>query len=132
MFDALLRNPLVLALPPALSIAFAFALSRMIELIPKFASWWDKQSDQYKLAYRGWAGLLLAVLLVVFAYYTKMVAFEVVTAQDWLVLIGAVVISWLLFVAGAEGTYQVTKANLPRKQLPQFSNQTGSDHCCRP
>ena len=104
MFDALLQNPLVLALPPALSIFFAFLLSRMIELIPRFASWWDKQTYQYKLAYRGWAGLLLAVLLVVFAYYTEMVAFEVVTVKDWLVLIGAVVISWLLFVAGAEGT----------------------------
>ena len=52
MFDALLRNPLVLALPPALSVVFAFLLSRMIELVPKFAAWWDKQANEYKKAYR--------------------------------------------------------------------------------
>jgi hypothetical protein len=129
MFDALLQNPLVLALPPALSIAFAFLLSRLIELVPKFAAWWDKQANEYKLAYRGWSGLVLSVVLVIFGYFTEFVTFEVGTVKDWLVLVGSVLVAWFLFVNGAESTYQFTKANLPRKQ-PQWAGPSAGDSCC--
>jgi len=116
MFDALLRNPLVLALPPVLSAAFGFLLSRVVELVPSFARWWDVQPDEYKLAYRGWAGLVLALLLVVFGYFAEIMTFQVDTVADWLILIAAVVISWLLYVGAAEGTYRATVDSLPRKQ----------------
>ncbi len=116
MFDALLRNPLVLALPPVLSVVFGFVLSRAVELVPSFAGWWDGQPNDYKLAYRGWAGLVLALLLVVFGYFSKIMTFQVDTLADWLILVAAVVISWLLYVGSAEGTYRMTEAGLPRKQ----------------
>lgn len=116
MFDALMKNPLIVALPPILSTVFGFLLSRAVELIPKFASWWDKQGDEYKRAYRGWAGLVLSLLLVVFGYFAQLVKIDLGSLADWLVLVAAVLISWLLFVGSAEGTYRATEANLPRKQ----------------
>ena len=129
MFDALLRNPLVLALPPALSVVFAFVLSRLIELVPKFAAWWDKQTNEYKKAYRAWSGLVLSIVLVVFGYFTEFVTFEVGTVKDWLVLAGSILVAWSLFIGGAEGTYQITKDNLPRKQ-PQWAGPSAGDSCC--
>lgn len=116
MFDALLNNPLVLALPPIISVLFGFLLSRAVELVPAFAVWWDKQTDQHKLAYRGWAGLILSILIVVFSYFAQLLELQVASLADWLTLIAAIVISWLLYVASAEGTYRATVATLPRKQ----------------
>ena len=130
MFDALLRNPLVLALPPALSIAFAFVLSRLIELVPKFAAWWDKQANEYKKAYRAWSGLVLSIVLVVFGYFTEFVTFEVGTVKDWLVLVGSVLVAWSLFIGGAEGTYRITEPKLPRKQPEWTSEASTGDSCC--
>ena len=116
MFEPLLQNPLVLAFPPILSIVFSFLLSRLIELIPGFAIWWDKLTEQTKYAYRGWAGLILSVVLVMFAYFAKLLTLDLSTPAAWLVLIASILISWLTFVGGAQSTYQVTKSSLPRKQ----------------
>ena len=116
MFAELVRNPLVLALPPVLSMVFAFLLSRLVELWPPFAVWWDAVAPEYKIAYRGWAGLVLATVLVLFGYFSGFIEFEVGSLEAALILIAAVVISWLLFVGGAEGTYRLTAASLPRKQ----------------
>ena len=117
MFAELMRNPLILALPPVLSMVFAVLLSRLIELWPAFAVWWDIQADEFKIAYRGWAGLILATVLVVFGYFSGFIEFETGSLEAWLILIAAVFISWLLFVGGAEGTYRLTAASLPRKQI---------------
>lgn len=116
MFDALMKNPLIVAFPPILSTVFGFLLSRAIELIPSFASWWSAQSNTYKIAYRGWSGLVLSVLLVVFAYFAQLVHINLTSVADWLVLVAAVLISWLLFVGSAEATYRATETTLPRKQ----------------
>ena len=116
MFDALMKNPLIVALPPVLSVVFGFLLSRVIELVPTFAAWWNKQSNEYKHAYRGWFGLVLALVLVVFGYFSQLLTVDLGSVADWLVLVAAVLISWLLFVGSAEGTYRATEANLPRKQ----------------
>jgi hypothetical protein len=116
MFDVLMQNPVITLLPPLLSVVFGIILSRTIELVPKFAVWWAKQSDVYKRAYRGWAGLVLSVILVVFGYFTDMIQVSLASASDWLVLIAAVIISWMIFIGSAESTYQLTVRNLPRKQ----------------
>ena len=117
MFAELLKNPIVLALPPVLSVVFAFLLSRLVELVPAFAVWWDAQADEFKIAYRGWAGLVLATALVLFGYFSGYLEFATDSLEAWLILIAAVVISWLLFVGGAEGTYRITAPSLPRKQV---------------
>lgn len=116
MFDQLLQNPLILALPHILSVVFGFVLSRAVELVPSFATWWDPLPNDRKIVFRGWVGLGLAVALVIFGYFSGMITISLVTLTDWLVMIASVIISWLLFVGGAEGTYRLTEANLPRKQ----------------
>jgi hypothetical protein len=120
MFDELMQHPLVLALPHVLAVVYGFVLSRVIELVPSFAKWWDKQPANYKLAYRGWAGLILSVIVVAFTYGAGLAEFQAQTVADWLILVAAVVISWLLYVGSAEGTYQATKDRLMRKQ-PNWS-----------
>jgi hypothetical protein len=119
MFDELLNNPLVLVLPHVLSVVFGFLVSRTVELVPAFSRWWGPLPDHEKLAFRGWAGLVLAVILVTFGYFSGLIELELTTTAEWLSSLAAVLISWLLFVGGAEGTYRLTKDNLPRNQ-PQY------------
>lgn len=119
MFDVLLQNPLVLILPNVVSVVFAFLLSRAIELVPKFARWWDAQPDNYKIAYRGWSGLAISIIVVLFVYFAGLTQIPLHTLADWLIFIAATLISWLLYVGSAEATYQLTKETLPRK-LPNW------------
>lgn len=116
MFDVLMQHPLVLALPNIVAVVFAFLLSRAIELVPRFARWWDPLSDEYKIAYRGWCGLAISIVVVVFSYFAGLAEFQLATLADWLILVAAVVIAWLLYVGSAEATYRATKASNPRNQ----------------
>lgn len=116
MFDELLKNPLVLYLPQVIPVVVGILLSRIIELVPKFARWWDRQPDEYKYAYRGWAGLVVAIALVAFAHFAGLYQFDLGTVADWLLLAGAIIVAWVEFLGSAEGTYQVTRNRLPRKQ----------------
>jgi len=115
MFDDLLKNPLIAYLPGVLSVVVGILLSRVIELVPKWAHWWDEQPDEYKYAYRGWIGLAVAILLVAFAYFAGYYQAPLATTADWLVLIGSVIVAWVMFLGGAEGTYSLTYKRLPRK-----------------
>ena len=115
MFDELLKSPLVIMLPGVLNAVFAFLLSRIIELVPAFATWWDKQPDEYKYAYRGWAGLALAVIVVAFGFFTNLLTLDLSTAPGALLVIGSIVVGWLLFVGSAEATYTATVNKLRRK-----------------
>lgn len=116
MFDSILTQPLVLYLPQAIAVVVGILLSRVIELVPALARWWDQQPDEYKYAYRGWVGLAVAVVLVAFSYLTGLYGAPLETPADWLLLCASVLIAWIDFLGSAEGTYQLTRSSLPRKR----------------
>lgn len=117
MFDQIMSDPMLLVLPSIVSTVFGFLLSRAVELYPPFYKWWDALDYDSKIAYRGWAGLLIAKVVVIFGHFSGAHRLSLNSTEEWLAIAFVILYSWLTFVGTSESTYNFTKKNSTRKSL---------------
>ena len=101
----------------ALNVVFGILLSLAVELFPQFAVWWDAIPNAYKRAYRGWLGLLLALVIAVTLSVMGQLTFDLTTAAGVLTAALQIATAWIGFVFSGETTYQTAAPVLPRKQF---------------
>lgn len=111
-----MNTTLVPVLVPVITLCASIVLSLLIELLPGFARWWDTVPAAYKRAYRGWAGLLIAVVASIVLYVLGELALDLTTLQGWLQAVLNILTAWVAFALGGETTYASAKPYLPRKQ----------------
>ena len=104
------------ALLTALNVVFGVLLSLVMELFPGFAVWWDAVPNAYKRAYRGWAGLVLAVVIAAVLSVLGQLTFDLTTATGVLTAALQVATAWIAFIFGGEATYQTAAPVFPRKR----------------
>ena len=96
------------------SAVYGGAFSAFVELVPGVQGWWDKQSNEWKRAYRAYAGIVVVAVLAALHFLAGVdfglgADFDVHTVI-WLVL------AWYSFAGTSEISYQVAGPFLPRKR----------------
>lgn len=100
-----------------LNAGFGLLLALVVELVPRFARWWDEVPNANKRAYRAWVGLLLATLLSIYLHLMGTVPWDFSSAPLILTRLGEMLGAWVSFVFTGETLYQATARQLPRKQI---------------